>query len=208
MPPSPSCGSISAARVLARCLLASVFVIAGAVKLQEFAATITAANSSGGASTTPTTSTTPTLTYASRRLDLFLSSHLGASPSVLAALRPHHAILVALLGLGELVAGAAFALARRATWAAPALLGLLAVITPICHCFWLLPPAAAGLEFGHALKNAAIAGGLLLDMAAAAAEGGLIGVRQRPQGGSSRAGGVSSGGGGAVEAAGAARKEE
>jgi uncharacterized membrane protein YphA (DoxX/SURF4 family) len=182
-------------KTVGRCLLASVFLVAGAVKLQEFAGMLAAQkNAAPSSAHHAALALPPTLTYVSKRLDLFLSSALGASPSLMASLRPHHAILVALLGLAEVVSALALALAA-APWAAPALLLLLGIVTPVCHCFWLLPAPAAGLELGHALKNTAIAGALLMEMAAGSGGSGRLVVAGRR-------------GGGGGAAAAAARKEE
>jgi len=169
-------------------LLASVFLLSGAMKLQEFAASMSAGGGVGsgggddahhadGAVAPP-----PILAYASRRLDLVLAS-LGAPASVLSGLAPHLAALVALVGLGEAAGAVGLACGRR--WGARALLATLALVTPVAHCFWLLPQPAAGLELGHAAKNVALAGALLLE----ATSGG-----RRADGGEGGGGG---GGGGA-----------
>jgi uncharacterized membrane protein YphA (DoxX/SURF4 family) len=185
-----------AAKLLGRVLIASVFLVAGAMKLQEVAASLSApasASSSSSASAAPAPAATATVAYASRRLDLVLAS-LGAPQAVLAALRPHHAILVALVGLGEVVAGAAL-VGGRAPWAAPSLLALLCLVTPVAHCWWLLPPASAGLELGHAIKNAAIAGALVLEWAAVAAGAGTAAAAAAGRGMAAAGGGGRDAGG-------------
>jgi uncharacterized membrane protein YphA (DoxX/SURF4 family) len=165
-PPTPTPIGV-AAKVFGRALIASVFLVAGAMKLSEAAAALSAsASAPQTAKGAPPPPALATIAYASRRLDLFLASSLGAPASLLAALRPHHAILVALVGLGEVVAAAGLVIGLP--WAAPALLALLSLVTPVVHCFWLLSgsPSAAGLELGHFVKNVAIAGGLVLEWVA------------------------------------------
>jgi putative oxidoreductase len=61
------------------------------------------------------------------------------------------------LGLGlALVAG------LRTRWAALGLAVFVAVITPIFHAYWSMPPAQAGMQAIMFWKNVGIVGGLLL----------------------------------------------
>ena len=61
------------------------------------------------------------------------------------------------LGLGlMLVAG------LRTRWAALGLAVFVAVITPIFHAYWSMPPAQAGMQAIMFWKNVGIVGGLLL----------------------------------------------